>query len=697
MMNRDKPWHAIRASLKKDLSLSQKLLTLQDLTALLGISRATAKNWIKSGRITPTGYEKGELVFLNSHIITLKRQLENNQVKYLRSRRNKRFKRGIVVPKGYIRNESVERQLIDFAETLEGYPLDDLAVRLIMAEAALQRLAHRGLIPTIAEDWGYSSAYVGGTLYLEQLEPLLADLLVGIDSECLVRLCKALTPLPNLNVDFYEDVLGLLYMILQCVSTRKGSGAYYTPHQVADETIADLEAVAGGKLAGLVLDPACGTGQFVLAYLKRNQTHLDDQVVGCPYLSCHGYDIDPISILITRLNVVVATGWVDLEILYQQFRLMDTLLDTSEMLFDCIFGNPPWGYVYDKTQQTLLRERYHLAQSTRVESFALFVEWSKLHLKSTGWLGFVLPESTLMVKAHGPLREMIRLSFSLYRVRFLDYGFSGVVAPAIVMTMGKKTCLGPDVSTAGDKEVKYNDLSLTRWTSDGSFLVRPSDQVYALIQTIEKRSYTTLKNQGLFAMGIVTGDNTYFLTHEAGPDRQLILRGADIRPYQIVGSGVFIRTGANYQQRAPIEIYRTEEKLVYRFIASQPIVALDDRQRLTLNSCNCLIPNVPGYSIHVIMAVLNASVSAFYYKNRFSSVKVLKSHLESMPIPPLTEQQKKEIENWVFCLTVTQDPILFAFYREKIDQLIADAFGLTPVQQKLIQSQLSDSNSAEKA
>ena len=44
-----------------------------------------------------------------------------------------------------------------------------------------------------------------------------------------------------------------------------------------------------------------------------------------------------------------------------------------------------------------------------------------------------------------------------------------------------------------------------------------------------------------------------------------------------------------------------------------------------------------------IMAILNSRVAQFYFKKRFNSVKVLRSHIEQIPIPFVVKGNRKKL------------------------------------------------------
>lgn len=113
-------------------------------------------------------------------------------------------------------------------------------------------------------------------------------------------------------------------------------------------------------------------------------------------------------------------------------------------------------------------------------------------------------------------------------------------------------------------------------------------------------------------------------------------------------------------------MYRAPEKLLYRFICATPVFAYDDHQTLSLNSANILIPHVDGISTKYILAVLNSRTVSFWCRKKYNSVKLLKSHIEGIPIPTPTDRQQQEIVNLVNSLIYTS----FEYRAERYKLLI---------------------------
>src|SRR5689334_2189138 len=96
-------------------------------------------------------------------------------------------------------------------------------------------------------------------------------------------------------MDPFCDRLGPVYSRSLPVSERKRMGKYYTPEWLADVV---LDA-AGYHGSGTLVDPACGSGVFLLRALGRAES--PPQASGLPHLV--GFDTDPRAVNIAREQV----------------------------------------------------------------------------------------------------------------------------------------------------------------------------------------------------------------------------------------------------------------------------------------------------------------------------------------------------------------------------------------------------------
>lgn len=121
------------------------------------------------------------------------------------------------------------------------------------------------------------------------------------------------------------------------MGSRKARGSYYTPTKVVKKLISHLDI----KHIGKVLDPCCGTGNFLLQLPER--VDLAD---------IYGTDTDAVSICIARLNMALKYPDADVEEICEHITEKNFLTEYDRTGFDTIIGNPPWGYAFPmKTKQ----------------------------------------------------------------------------------------------------------------------------------------------------------------------------------------------------------------------------------------------------------------------------------------------------------------------------------------------------------
>lgn len=655
-------------------------ITLKELCEELSISTATGRNWIKLGKLTPEYTEKKTPYFSKNYVGTLRAELQSGENKALKSRRNKKFVSGNSLYNSYVseqcKNIPTLQKLLALASDCK-IDLDVSTIQLLVADCALHLFISKNDIQ-INEHNNILLQFLLKELSIGEYDCLISDLIENTDFA--ISFCKKYPLLFNMEYVYEanEDVLGLIYISCKNIGNRKVTGSYYTSTKVVKTLINKLKFQKSQK----ILDPCCGTGNFLLQLPKH-----------ITFDSVYGNDIDTASVKITRLNMALKYG-VPIKAIYDHITELDYLINYTNKDFQYIIGNPPWGYEFSEGKKSKLRSIYKSTSGKNIESYDVFIEQALNHLSDDGHLAYVLPEAILNVKAHTDIRKIILESCSIKNLDFLGNAFDGVQCPCIILdlqcTHSALSTLGMNVNTGTETFT----INTERTVNPEYFSFTTADAEYTVInkiRNIPNASY--LLGNADFALGIVTGNNKEYISDKKNESNEMVLKGANISKYHInPTTNYIIFKPESFQQIAPTEMYRAQEKLLYRFISSQLVFAYDNKQTLSLNSCNIVIPKIPGIKMKYVLAILNSRIAQFIYKREFNSVKVLRSHIENIPIPTVDESTQDNIialtEKLISGLEIQEAEKTY----DELDILVSQIFNLNSDEFEIIKKAVDGEN-----
>ena len=396
----------------------------------------------------------------------------------------------------------------------------------------------------------------------------------------------------------------------------------------------------------VVLDPCCGTGQFLLAAAEKvtNPSNL------------WGFDIDEVAVRLARLNIITRFPDTDFS---PDIHCANTLLafpfhagiDGKEFpSFDVVLTNPPWGAHFSANEIAQFQVLFPSIKSN--EAFSLFVEKGLQLLRDGGSLSYILPESFLNIRVHGDIRGIVARQTRIRRVVHLGRIFQNVFTPAIRLDLTKELP-SRESSFIAVKDNYSCEVAQSRLTdnADHIFDLFTGDKDLGIFEKIYGRQHLTLKGNADWALGVVTGNNAQFLSDRQDIDHEPILTGKDLRRFTADAPRKFIHFRPEiFQQVAPIHKYRAPEKLLYKFVSDELIFSYDDRQTLSLNSANILIPALEGYAVKVVLGFLNSSLYQLMFQKKFGALKVLRGDIEKLPFPVIAEAEHEQIISFVDAL-----------------------------------------------
>ena len=613
----------------------------------LGVSLATINNWIKTAVIPSPDIQNHYSKTSFDYILnTLK-----NTPDRLNSRANRTLQKkkeicylGITDKK---RKKLLEYLVNDFEKS--DLSIDDGVLALSLALLRSNKL--------IEKKWQGNKCSKG--------DSLLSEWITRSSNESTVRQLYDQYEIPN----FDDDILGAFYQSIQNVSQKSNTGSYYTPAELLKEICVNSDKT--------ILDPCCGSGGILLNVLTKK--HDPSKIFV--------RDIDETALKICFINLVLFFNDknVAVNISKQDITANNTgllFMDSSKEKFDYIITNPPWGSKFSKKEKDAFIAAYPELETSEIFSIALYN--SLQMLKKHGELFFFLPHAFLNVAAHKNIRNYIFYNDYKIKIKLLGNAFKGVLSESILIFIKKNLT---------KNSITIQDKTGNVWQLPQKNIVPPDYMVSAasndkdipLIEQIYKTEHITLQNNTLFALGLVTGNNKKYLLNRKTEKAEAIFRGKDIEKYRLLNPECFIEFQPElYQQTAPIAYYR-QKKIVYRFICDKLVCTLDMDSSLLLNSANLFISK--QYPMETIVSFFNSDIYTFIFRKKFHSAKVLKSHLQNLPLPILsldTHRYIYELYNKTFAGTKGN----IENFQKEIDDIICKSFSIDKNQYRYIKGEI---------
>jgi len=218
-------------------------VTLKQLCEEISVSFATGRNWMKLGKITAqTDDSRGRPLFARWYVEQLKADIKSGNSTVLKKRRNKKYVSGSKIYDSYLLPGSCNRKkvknLIELI-SVQGFPLNEMEIRLILAECALQMFIQREDINGFSET-NVLAEYLKKGCSLHGYEFLINDLLIEK-----TQIFSYLAEHPEFFSIAYqyqesEDLLGLIYISCKDSGERKSVGTYFTPTTIVNKLIKKL-------------------------------------------------------------------------------------------------------------------------------------------------------------------------------------------------------------------------------------------------------------------------------------------------------------------------------------------------------------------------------------------------------------------------------------------------------------------------
>lgn len=215
------------------------------------------------------------------------------------------------------------------------------------------------------------------------------------------------------------DVKGRAYEIFLSSTFRgKGLGQFFTPRQVVEFMIELVDI----KLKTVLLDPACGTGGFLINGFQKIRsliseapdslfeswgTTREDYLTSVKNCHIYGVDAEPRATKTAKMNMIM---WGDGENVVRGNGLDDIDMTGTPYMYrsqniSLILANPPFG---NKEKEEAILNKFNLYRNNRVaKTELLFIEKALKELAPGGELAIVIPDGVLACQPTACVRKLI--------------------------------------------------------------------------------------------------------------------------------------------------------------------------------------------------------------------------------------------------------------------------------------------------
>lgn len=452
--------------------------------------------------------------------------------------------------------------------------------------------------------------------------------------------------------------------------TGDKSGLFYTP-MIITSYIIDRVIETPDDITLKILDPAMGSGEFLLMALKKIQK-LNSQpefLMEVIEKILFGMDIqtEAIEIFKIRATFLLLNEECSKTPDFKNFKAGNSLLKPKNGLettfsevsdaggFDIVVGNPP--YLSSKEIATQQKEYYrkkYITAKGQFDLYSIFLERAVSILKNGGKLGFIIPESFLIRSNFSFLRKYLLDQAQIKEIHQIKGVFEDPKVANIVLILQNK----PPKS---DHEILF---------TKSNSLIQFQRQDWSQIQILQEFYQDTYKNSFLFL-----SKEEQELIHKVFDGNLLLGEVVEIHRGEEIGKEspllnsslidaehVPIISGDNVQLyviRPPFKYIRKQDlqkislyfapKIVLRQLGTRLHAALDEKGEVsTLQTVYNIRSKNPNYSLKMLFAILNSSLYNYLYLKLFQEKeifpRILIEHVKNLPIFPPDEKKHEFLE-----------------------------------------------------
>ena len=528
---------------------------------------------------------------------------------------------------------------------------------------------------------------------------------------------------------------------------QETTSAYYTPPELVEYVLSQLLPIDGASEPIRILDPACGSGVFLVqAYRRlvlRRQVALGRRLSAAELKSTLTESIDGVDVHEDAIGVAAFSCYLALldflepksiweELVFPKLKennlfvadFFDASAPFNRRRYGLIVGNPPWQSKLSNDAKAFLKEsKRHVGDQQFAQAFL----WRAPELLASGGSVCLLaPSKAVLYNQSNRNKAFRREFFASYDVTSLvDFSlfrrsmFRNAVAPMVTVSYrafshsptpsrsirysaprpSPFTASVHGIAISGDEVTSVSKLWAIERSDLWKVLLLGTKRDAALIEDLRHRFPALRRVAGEHDWIVHEGFQVQGGDENVAPElaRMRYVPADAIRPFVIegnpserIGTEVFHRPRDRRIYRGPHVMVR--EGVVGGGVLAAAFLEGDAAFRATV--IGIAGPPSESANLRALCAILNSSLARYYHLLTASSWGVERPVIrpnEHLQLPLAMPRSRAELRQFVqFVDRVATEPN-GADWRQELDELVFDAYELTTFERHLVADAMSSS------
>ncbi|MBU4284851.1 N-6 DNA methylase [Patescibacteria group bacterium] len=482
---------------------------------------------------------------------------------------------------------------------------------------------------------------------------------------------------------------------------RKEQGIYYTPKFIVDYIVENALGPILNKCRSIsdlqkikILDPACGSGSFLVAAMNlviKKYVEFGVKPNGLLKIqiltnNIYGVDLDQQAVELARLNLLLNTfdSQTKLPNLSGNIENGNSLISgTDEELkkyfgknfrdknpfnwqekfpevfkqggFDVIIGNPPYvTSKYGKISENVKKfyiENFESAYD-KLDLYVLFIEKALKISKEYGLIAFITPWNFLANFYSLKIRKFLLDNTKIKLFNKLPPNvFGGVIVDSVIFVFEKNKnnkgnlILFDDLFNENNQKHLSQDIYLQNEKYVFNF---PGNIIAEQILNKMRIDSIELGKIALNYIGIMTGGQKEMIANNPiFKNSKPVLSGKDIDSWIYFDRGNFVNFDkSKIHSNDKESIYLSKKKILLRKTGSNLVACIDKNQFFTIQSLYNIIVKDKKYLEEYLLSLLNSKLFTYIYNKFFITNPevfpyIKRRNLDKLPIKILSHIQQK--------------------------------------------------------